>query len=118
VRDVEEPSPHGISNPDDAAWLALEFVTAADDDCEHFWVVLLNIKHRYLMHTEVSIGTVKAVLVSPRGVFGPAVREGVSSILLCHNHPSGEPDPSAEDRELTRHLVECGKTLRLRFWIM
>jgi DNA repair protein RadC len=41
----------------------------------------------------------------------------VSSILLCHNHPSGEPDPSAEDRELTRHLVECGKTLRLRFWI-
>ena len=65
VRDVEEPSPHRISNPDDAARLALEFVTAADDDREHFWVVLLNTKHRYLMHTEVSVGTVKAALVGP-----------------------------------------------------
>lgn len=118
VRDVEEPSPHRISNPDDAARLALEFVTAADDDREHFWVVLLNTKHRYLMHTEVSVGTVKAALVGPREVFGPAVREGASSILICHTHPSGEPDPSAEDRELTHRFVECRKTLGLRFWIM
>jgi len=55
---------------------------------KHFWVVLLNTKHRYLMHTEVSVGTVKASLVGPREVFGPAVREGASSVLLCHNHPS------------------------------
>ena len=47
----------------------------------------------YLMHTEVSVGTVKAALVGPREVFGPAVR-GAASIMLCHNHPSGEPAPS------------------------
>jgi DNA repair protein RadC len=70
------------------------------------------------MHTEVSVGTVKAALVGPREVFGPAVREGASNILICHNHPSGELDPSAEDRKLTHRFVECGKTLGLRFWIM
>ena len=111
VRDAEEPSPRKINNPEDTARLAQELATAADDDRERFWVVLLNTKHRYLMHTEVSVGTVSASLVHQREVFGPAVREGASSVLLCHNHPSGEPDPSAEDRELTRRLVECGKLL-------
>jgi DNA repair protein RadC len=66
VRDVEEPSPRTINQRDDAARLALEFARAADDDREHFWVVLLNTKHRYLMHTEVSVGTVKVALVRPR----------------------------------------------------
>ena len=111
VREAEEPSPRKINHPDDVARLAQEFMTAADDDREHFWLVLLNTKHRYLMHTEVSVGTVNASLVGPREVFGPAVREGASSVLLCHNHPSGEPNPSAEDRELTRRLVECGQLL-------
>ncbi len=111
VREAGEPSPRTITSPNDAALLAVEFTRAADDDREHFWVVLLNTKHRYLMHTEVSVGTVKAALVGPREVFGPAVREGASSIVLCHNHPSGEPAPSLEDRELTRRLQECGKLL-------
>ena len=111
VREAGEPSPRKITSPNDAAQLALEFMRAADDDREHFWVVLLNTKHGYLMHTEVSVGTVKASLVGPREVFGPAVREGASSVLLCHNHPSGQTAPSLEDRELTRRLVECGKLL-------
>jgi DNA repair protein RadC len=113
VREAEEPPPRKITNPEDAARLALEFAKAADDDREHFWVVLLNRKHHYLMHTEISVGTQSASLVHPRQVFGPAVREGAASIVLCHNHPSGEPDPSAEDRELTRRLVECGKLLEI-----
>jgi DNA repair protein RadC len=74
-------------------------------------VVLLNIKDRYLMHTEVSIGSQSASLVHPREVFGPAVREGAAKVLLCHNHPSGDPEPSPEDRELTRRLAECGMLL-------
>ena len=111
VREAGEPSPRKITSPNDTALLGLEFMRAADDDREHFWVVLLNTKHGYLMHTEVSVGTVKASLVGPREVFGPAVREGASSVLLCHNHPSGAPAPSLEDRELTRRLVECGKLL-------
>jgi DNA repair protein RadC len=73
--------------------------------------VLLNTKHRYVMHTEVSVGTVKVALVGPREVFGPAVREGAAVVVLVHNHPSGNPAPSSEDRELTRRLQECGKLL-------
>jgi DNA repair protein RadC len=111
VRDAEEPSPRQITDPAGAAQLALELARAADDDREHFWVVLLNTKHRYLMHTEVSVGTLNASLVQPREVFGPAVREGAHSILLAHNHPSGDPQPSPEDRELTTRLRECGTLL-------
>jgi DNA repair protein RadC len=111
VREAEEPSPRVITHPDDAARLAKEFVSACDDDKEHFWLMLLNTKHRYLMHTEVSVGSQTASLVHPREVFGPAVREGAASILCLHNHPSGDPTPSAEDRELTTRLKECGKIL-------
>jgi DNA repair protein RadC len=111
VREAEEPSPRRINNPDDAARLAQEFIRASDDDKEHFWVVLLNQKHRYLLHTEVSVGNQSASLVHPREVFGPAVREGAATILCVHNHPSGEPTPSREDRELTRRLQECATLL-------
>jgi DNA repair protein RadC len=111
VREVDAPSPRKINNPEDAAQLALELAHAYDDDKERFFVVLLNTKHRYLMHTEVSVGTVSASLVHPREVFGPAVREGASSILCLHNHPSGEPEPSLEDRQLTTRLKECGTLL-------
>lgn len=111
VREAAEPSPRKINTPDDAARLALEFVRSSDDDKEHFWAVLLNQKHHYLMHTEVSMGNQSASLVHPREVFGPAVREGAATILLVHNHPSGDPTPSAEDRELTGRLSECGKLL-------
>jgi DNA repair protein RadC len=108
VRDAEAPSPRVLNHPDDVARLAMEFVKASDDDKEHSWVVLTNTRHHYLMHTEVSVGNQTASLVHPREVFGPAVREGAHSILLAHNHPSGDPAPSAEDRELTRRLKDCG----------
>jgi DNA repair protein RadC len=74
MREAEAPSPRNINHPEDAAQLALELAHAYDDDKERFWVVLLNTKHRHLMHTEVSVGTVSASLVHPREVFGPAVR--------------------------------------------
>jgi DNA repair protein RadC len=113
VREAEEPSPRYIKDPVGAAQLALDFAKASDDDREHFWVVLLNTKHRYLMHTEVSVGTLNASLVQPREVFGPALREGAHSMLLVHNHPSGDCTPSAEDRELTSRLRDCGKLLEI-----
>jgi DNA repair protein RadC len=111
VRDAEAPSPRMLNHPDDVARLAMEFVKARDDDKEHFWVVLTNTRHHYLMHTEVSMGNQTASLVHPREVFGPAVREGAHSIVLVHNHPSGDPAPSTEDRELTRRLKDCGALL-------
>jgi DNA repair protein RadC len=111
VREVEDPSPRIFHNPTDTARFAQGLASAQDDDKEHFWVILRNTKHRYLMHTEVSTGSQSASLVPPREVFGPAVREGAAKILLVHNHPSGDPTPSAEDRELTRRLKEGGKLL-------
>jgi DNA repair protein RadC len=111
VREADEPSPRHIKHPQEAARLVQDFIRACDDDKEHFWMVFLNTKHHYLMHTEVSVGSQTASLVHPREVFGPAVREGAHSILLAHNHPSGEPNPSLEDRDLTRRLAECGKLL-------
>jgi DNA repair protein RadC len=111
VREAKAPSPRVINHPDHAARLALEFITASDDDKEHFWVVLLNHKHHYLMHTEVSMGSQSASLMHPREVFGPTVREGAAAIICLHNHPSGEPTLSSEDRELTTRLKECGTLL-------
>jgi DNA repair protein RadC len=73
--------------------------------------MLLNQRHHYLMHTEVSVGNQSASLVHPREVFGPAVREGAAVVLLVHNHPSGDPTPSLEDRTLTARLKECGALL-------
>ncbi len=93
--------------------LALDLARSADDGREHFWAVLLNVQLGYLMHTEVSVGTLNASLVHPREVFGPAVREGAASLVLIHNHPSGDPTPSQEDIRLTRQLVEAGKLLDL-----
>lgn len=111
VRETDQPSPHVFNDPASAALFARELADAHDEDKERFWVILLNTKHRYLMHSEVSVGTLNASLVQPREVFGPAVREGACSVLLAHNHPSGDPTPSAEDRELTTRLKECGKLL-------
>jgi DNA repair protein RadC len=62
----------------------------------------------------VSEGTLSASLVHPREVFKPAILEPAVSLILLHNHPSGDPTPSREDLKLTRQLVECARMLELR----
>jgi DNA repair protein RadC len=114
VREPGQPSPRVLSDPATAAVLALDLMRACDDDKEHFFAVLLNAQNHYLMHTEVSVGTQSSSLVHPREVLGPALREGASSLILVHNHPSGDPTPSKEDIHLTRQLVEGGRLLGIR----
>jgi DNA repair protein RadC len=75
---------------------------------ETFWVLLLDGRNRLRDELCVSVGTLTAALVHPREVFGPAVRSGAASVILVHNHPSGDPTPSAEDVDLTRRLVQAG----------
>src|SRR5206468_3304473 len=72
---------------------------------------LLDRRHRLLRHEMVSQGTLTASLVHPREVFRPALRESAAALLLVHNHPSGDPTPSAEDREVTARLVRAGELL-------
>jgi len=114
VREPGQPSPRKLNKPADAAALATDLLRDADDDKEHFWVVMLNTQNGYLMHTLISTGTLSASLVHPREVFGPALREGAASIILIHNHPSGDPTPSPEDRRLTRQLADGGRLLDIR----
>ncbi len=81
---------------------------------EVFRVILLDAQNGLLRDVVVSEGTLSASLVHPREVFKPAILESAASIILLHNHPSGDPTPSREDLRLTRQLVECSKLLDLR----
>lgn len=81
---------------------------------ESFHVLLLDGRHRLLGEAEVSIGTLTASLVHPREVFRDAIRAAAAAVLLVHNHPSGDPTPSAEDRVVTERLASAGELLGIR----
>jgi DNA repair protein RadC len=76
---------------------------------ETFHALLLDGKHRLQRRHRVSEGTLTSSLVHPREVFGPALREGAAALIVVHNHPSGDPEPSAEDVAVTRRLIEAGQ---------
>jgi DNA repair protein RadC len=85
------------------------------EDLKHevFRVAMLDAQNRLLRDRIVSQGTLSASLVHPREVFKPAILESAASVILLHNHPSGDPTPSREDVRLTRQLVECARLLDL-----
>ena len=82
-----------------------------DASQEHFCVLLLDGRHRVLGDELVSLGTLTASLVHPREVFRPALRAGAAALILVHNHPSGDPEPSPEDRVVTQRLTRAGELL-------
>src|SRR4029453_9296027 len=83
----------------------------ADVDREHFVIILLNQKNRVIGIHPVSIGSLTASVVHPREVFKPAILSNCASLVLAHNHPSGQPQPLQEDIVLTVLLVTAGKLL-------
>ena len=78
---------------------------------EHFVVFYLDTRNQEIKREIVSVGSLNANLVHPREVFEPAVRNLAAQIILAHNHPSGDPEPSEDDLEITKRLVEAGKIL-------
>jgi DNA repair protein RadC len=78
---------------------------------EHFIAIYLDTKNQEITREIISIGTLNASLVHPREVFEPAIRHLASSIILVHNHPSGDPTPSEEDMVTTKRFVEAGSIL-------
>jgi len=76
---------------------------------EHFVVLLLNARHELQCRETVSIGSLNASIVHPREVFLPAILHSAASVVLVHNHPSGDPEPSEEDLSITRRLVQVGE---------
>jgi DNA repair protein RadC len=81
---------------------------------EQFRGLYLNVRGKLERDEVISLGTLTAALVHPREVYGPAIEHGCHSVLLAHNHPSGDPNPSMEDVHLTRELAEAGKLLGIQ----
>ncbi|MFK5954981.1 MAG: DNA repair protein RadC [Planctomycetota bacterium] len=79
--------------------------------CEVFYALYLDSKGRLLFEAEISRGTLSSSLVHPREVFAPALSRRAAAILVAHNHPSGDPQPSADDRTTTRRLQRAGRLL-------
>lgn len=78
-------------------------------DREHFWVIVLNTRNRIKLVELVSLGTLNASLVHPREVYRRAIKSGASALIIGHNHPSGDCEPSEDDIGLTKRLVEAGQ---------
>ncbi|RJP71362.1 MAG: JAB domain-containing protein [Candidatus Abyssobacteria bacterium SURF_17] len=83
-------------------------------DREHFKVLFLNTKNHVLQIHTVSIGSLNASVVHPRECFGPAIAAKAAAIILVHNHPSGDVEPSPEDLSLTRRLIAAGELLGIK----
>ena len=109
---VRERSPlsYALAAPLDAAKTARALI-GDDLDREVFGILLVNTRHRVTAMHIVSVGTLNGSLVHPREVFKVAILGSAAAVIAFHNHPSGDPDPSREDRELTRRLVEAGRIL-------
>jgi DNA repair protein RadC len=99
-----------LSTPD-AVYAYMKDVLEVHPMQEVFYVILLNRKNRPLGRIAVTTGTATAALAHPREVFRPAIVGGATAIICVHNHPSGDPAPSAADLHLTRQLREASKTV-------
>ena len=102
-------APKPVRGPDDVVALIGKKLCA--EAREHFVVILLNARHEALAVETVSIGSLNASIVHPREVFRPAILASAASIIVAHNHPSGDPEPSEEDLSITRRLAEVGALL-------
>ena len=98
-----------ITSPQRAAALFMEQLRYKRK--EHFMILLLNTKNHVISKEEISIGSLNASIVHPREIFNIPLRKSAASVILVHNHPSGDPSPSQEDLEVTRRLVEAGNIL-------
>jgi DNA repair protein RadC len=104
--------PESVRNPVDVARFVRRVV--GNDAREHFLVLMLDGRHKPIAYQVVSVGTATASLVHPREVFQAAVGAGAVAVIVAHNHPSGDPSPSREDREVTERLIRAGELLGIR----
>jgi len=98
-----------VRSPEDVA--ALMSVEMRELDREHFKAILLDTKNGIRKIVTVAVGSLNAALVHPRELFKAAVAASAAGIILVHNHPTGSPEPSAEDTELTIRFVKCGELM-------
>lgn len=112
---VMSPAPAGtdifVRTPADASKVCEEQASYGQ---EAFTVLCLNARNRLIAGGIISIGIQDSSLVHPREVFRKAITTEANAVVLLHNHPSGDPTPSAEDIRLTRQLIEAGKIIGIK----
>ena len=110
---VRESTGERVRTPEDVYRVCSDIANLAQ---ESFHVLCLNVKNHLLNRHLISLGLADASLVHPREVFRAAIGEdgGACALVLAHNHPSGDPTPSAEDIRITRQLVEVGKIVDIK----
>ena len=111
VREGEVPYDErtGLSSPGDTAAVVMDYFL--DKDREEFLVLLLSTSGKLIGIVQASVGGLAASIVEPRQVFKAAILANAASVIVVHNHPSGNPEPSREDIRITRQLVEAGKLM-------
>jgi len=103
--------PKKIDSPE-RAYKAITAITSVEEEAQEvFGVLILNTKHKIVAVHEVSRGALNTSIVHPREVFKPAVLHNAAAIICFHNHPSGDPEPSKDDIETTKRLIEAGKIM-------
>lgn len=98
-----------ITSPQDVAEIFIPLLR--DELKEKFILVCLNSANKIITHEEISVGNLNSSVVHPREIFKAAIDHRSASIILLHNHPSGNPEPSNEDISITKKIVESGKIL-------
>ncbi len=103
---------HKITSPCDIRDIYLEKLRYANK--EKFIVLALNTRNEIIREIEVSVGSLSETIVHPREVFAEVIKEPAAAVILMHNHPSGDPSPSGNDKKTTARLEEAGKILGIR----
>jgi DNA repair protein RadC len=98
-----------ITSPQDVAEMFIPILR--DENKEKFFVVCLNSSNKIIKHELISVGNLNSSVVHPREIFKVAIDNLSASIILIHNHPSGNPEPSSEDIRITKKMVETGKIM-------
>jgi DNA repair protein RadC len=96
-----------LGDPEEVAAFLVPLIGGADR--EHCLSVLLDTKHRILRTLTVSIGSIDHTFMTPHGIFRDALLGNAAAVILAHNHPSGDAEPSRDDERVTRRLVEAGR---------
>lgn len=101
-----------ISSPESVAFLLMEEMRVLKK--EYFRIVLLDTKNKVINIKTISIGCLDSTVVHPREVFVEAIKQSCASIILVHNHPSGDCSPSKEDKNITKRMIECGNIIGIK----
>ena len=106
----EEPAGPKLTSPEEIEKHLEDMRNLAQ---ETFVTLTFNTKNQLIARHLISLGTLNSTLVHPREVFRPAITDGAANVVVAHNHPSGDPSPSAEDIKITRKLIEAGKQIEI-----